>query len=102
MTVPCEGQLLLMTPPFDDLVPEPIVLGTMQFCPGLMDQHGQQVRPCCNSLLTPTEVTLDWAFSVPGWWTTDQLVASTSMPPVCYTCAVCYCSAPCTVIFPYV
>ena len=43
MTVPCEGQLLLLTPPFDDLTPEPIVLGTMQFCPGLMDQHGQQV-----------------------------------------------------------
>ena len=44
MTVPCEGQLLLMTPPFDDLVPEPIVLGTMQFCSGLMDEHNQQVN----------------------------------------------------------
>ena len=43
MTVPCEGQLLLMTPPFDDLVPEPIVLGTMQFCSGLMDEHNIQV-----------------------------------------------------------
>ncbi|KAL3155148.1 hypothetical protein ABBQ38_011204 [Trebouxia sp. C0009 RCD-2024] len=43
MTVPCEGQLLLLTPPFDDLVPEPIVLGTMQFCPGLMDEHGKQM-----------------------------------------------------------
>ena len=43
MTVPCEGQLLLLTPPFDDLIPEPIVLGTMQFCQGLMDEHGKQV-----------------------------------------------------------
>ena len=43
MTVPCEGQLLLMTPPFDDLVSEPILLGTMQFCSGLMDEQGKQV-----------------------------------------------------------
>lgn len=51
MTVPCEGQLLLLTPPFDDLVPEPIVLGTMQFCPGLMDEHGKQVSPAASYLL---------------------------------------------------
>ena len=44
MTVPCEGQLLLMTPPFDGLIPEPIVLGTMSSCSGLFDEHGKQVR----------------------------------------------------------
>lgn len=43
MTVPCEGQLLLLTPPFDGLTPEPIVLGTMKSCPGLVDEHGTQV-----------------------------------------------------------
>ena len=44
MTVPCEGQLLLLTPAFDEVPPEPIVLGTMHFCPGLMDEYGTQVR----------------------------------------------------------
>ena len=48
MTVPCEGQLLLMTPPFDGLVPEPIVLGTMSACPGLFDEHGKQVSTLKN------------------------------------------------------
>lgn len=43
MTVPCEGQLLLLTPPFDGLKPEPIVLGTMKSCPGLVDERGTQM-----------------------------------------------------------
>ena len=43
MTVPCEGQLLLLTPPFDGLIPEPIVLSTMPSCPGLVDEQGHQV-----------------------------------------------------------
>ncbi len=49
MTVPCEGQLLLLTPPFDGLTPEPIVLGTMKSCPGLVDEHGTQVSSCTSS-----------------------------------------------------
>lgn len=52
--MPCEGQLLLLTPAFDDMATDPIVLGTMQFCPGLMDEYGNQVRQlllfCCVSL----------------------------------------------------
>ena len=49
ITVPCEGQLLLLTPPFDGLIPEPIVLGNMRSCPGLVDQNGNQVSCwfCC-------------------------------------------------------
>lgn len=57
MTVPCEGQLLLLTPPFDGLTPEPIVLGSMKSCPGLVDEHGTQVSgpapPCIPSLSPP-------------------------------------------------
>lgn len=57
MTVPCEGQLLLLTPPFDGLTPEPIVLGSMKSCPGLVDEHGTQVSspapPCIPSLSRP-------------------------------------------------
>lgn len=49
MTVPCEGQLLLLTPPFDGLKPEPIVLGTMKSCPGLVDERGTQVGTCTPS-----------------------------------------------------
>lgn len=59
MTVPCEGQLLLLTPPFDDLIPEPIVLGTMQFCPGLMDEHGKQVSSAaCWQVVTAPKLCL--------------------------------------------
>ena len=54
MTVPCEGQLLLMTPPFDGLVPEPIVLG-------LFDEHGKQVRTsqCCCSTASLAHTSTD-------------------------------------------
>ena len=43
MTVPCEGQLLLLTPPFEDQPLEPIVLGSVTAYPGLVDEHGTQV-----------------------------------------------------------
>lgn len=67
MTVPCEGQLLLLTPPFEDQPLEPIVLGSVSAYPGLLDEHGAQVcllvavtQPivclhqllCCNSGVT--------------------------------------------------
>lgn len=53
MTVPCEGQLLLLTPPFDGLTPEPIVLGTMKSCTGLVDEHGTQVCSCTPACTAP-------------------------------------------------
>lgn len=43
MTVPCEGQLLLLTPPFEDNRLEPIVLGSVPAYPGLVDEYGTQV-----------------------------------------------------------
>lgn len=43
MTVPCEGQLLLLTPPFEDQPLEPIVLGSVSAYPGLIDEQGAQV-----------------------------------------------------------
>lgn len=55
MTVPCEGQLLLLTPPFEDQPLEPIVLGSVTAYPGLVDEHGTQVchKPAfCKIMLT--------------------------------------------------
>ena len=43
MTIPCEGQLLLLTPPFEDNPLEPIVLGSVPAYPGLVDEYGTQV-----------------------------------------------------------
>ncbi len=65
MTVPCEGQLLLLTPPFDGLTPEPIVLGTMKSCPGLVDEHGTQVCPCTPSCTAPAVVCVFYARCLP-------------------------------------
>ena len=49
MTVPCEGQLLLLLRPMDGgPVPEPIVLGQVPPLDVLMEAEGVQV--CCNPL----------------------------------------------------
>ena len=45
----CEGQLLLLTPPYDDMPLEPIVLGVIPGCLGLLDEFGNQVRQQFNS-----------------------------------------------------
>ena len=50
MTVPCEGQLLLLTPPFEDSPLEPIVLGSVPAYPGLVDEYGTQVCTQASSM----------------------------------------------------